>query len=125
MRKQFDRGTGFSPNYDVDNRAVNDGPTIVETRGYMTLRQQIERALAAGILQERWRREHFPPDIDIPDDFMPPDYAPDEQDLYAEYQLIIDGRTRAQARLEHAERLKAEEAEAEAQEPPAEAGGAA
>ena len=100
----------YAPNWEEDNRPTDFGPVLVETRVYMTLRQQIERALAAGVLQENWRRAHFPADFDVPDDYWPPDYAPEEQDIMAEYQYVVDGRTRTMARLERAQR-KAEEAE--------------
>lgn len=128
--RHFPIGTGYAPNYDIDNGAVNDGPEIVETRGYMTLKQQIDRALAAGVLHETWRREHFPPDFDVPDDYEPPAYAPDEQELLQEYQLMVDGRSRAMARLEAEQRRVESETESEpepvknpnppAEEPPGE-----
>ena len=105
--RHFPVGTLHGPNWDEEKgKDFSDRIPIVETRGYMTLRQQIERALAAGILYENWKREHFPADFDIPDDYEPPGYQAEEQDLYAEYQLIVDGRSRTMARLEQAQRKK-------------------
>ncbi len=103
-------GTLFAPNWE-DPVPGEPGDSIVETRGYMTLQQQIERALAAGILYEEWRKAHFPPDSSVPDDFEPEGYEPDEMDIMQEYQLLVDGRTRAMARIEQAERKAKEEAE--------------
>lgn len=115
--KHFPKGQFSAPNWDEDNGAVNDGPVLVETRGYMTLRQQVERALASGVLYEQWKREQFPPEVEVPEDFYPPGYSPDEMDLMMEHQLVVDGRKRAHARVENDERMKKEAAEKAAAEP--------
>ena len=106
--RQFPKEAVEAPNKAEKNQIVNDGPVLVETRGYMTLRQQIERALAAGVLHENWRREHFPADFDIPEDYWPQGYLEEEQDILAQYQFVVDGRTRAMARLEQAQKKEAE-----------------
>lgn len=92
-----------------DGRTFAEGPfeeSVVETAGYMTAQQQVQRLLAAGKLSDAWRKAHFPPDTDIPDDFVPPDYAPTELEILDEARMVVAGKTRAQARKEISEREK-------------------
>jgi hypothetical protein len=71
----------------------------------MTMKQQIDRIRAAGIVQGAWRRAHFPPDEAVPDDFVPPEYNPTEMDLIDEAKRVLNGKAAnaAQARKQKAE----------------------
>lgn len=108
-------GTYDSPN-DV---AMEDnfGPSVTDTLGAMTHKQQIDRIMAAGRQLENWRRAHFPPGTDVPDDFVPPGYNPDYMDLVDEARQIVNGKTRAAARVAVAEKKAAEAAEKAAEQP--------
>lgn len=93
-----------------------EGPfedSVVETAGYMSARQQIERLIAAGTINAAWKKAHFPPETDVPEDFVPPDYAPSELDIIDEARAVIAGKTRAQARKDAYEKAKLEETQDE------------
>lgn len=118
MRKYPTKGHGVTP------QSIGEGPfedAIVETAGYMTARQQIQRIQAAGVLLQDWRNSHYPPDGEIPDEFTPPGYAPEYFDIVEESRAIVAGKTAAAARIERAAKKAAEEAEPPVEpEPPAE-----
>ena len=106
MRKMYSSLPFYREN---DGRTFAEGPfeeSVVETAGYMSAQQQVERLLAAGTVHAAWKKAHFPPDTDVPDDFVPPDYAPTELEVIDEARLVVAGKTRAQARREIAEREK-------------------
>lgn len=75
-------------------------PSKTNRAGAMTKKQQIQRLMAQGKINRAWRNGMFPGDGDIPDDFVPPDYSPDEMAVLDEQRAIVAGKNAGEARIE-------------------------
>lgn len=91
------------------HQAKGFGDSETAIAGAMTMKQQIDRLRAAQIVQGNWRRAHFPPNTEIPDDFIPPEYGVDEMDAIVAARKVINGLALAQARQEAVDQRKAKE----------------
>lgn len=85
------------------------GPSEARTAGVMTMRQQIERLQAASFVQGEWKRAHFPGDVEVPDNFVPPAYNPSRLELLDEAKRVLNGKavSRAEARKQIDDKKKA------------------
>ena len=87
-------------------------PSKTNTAGAMTKKQQIRRLMAQGQVNAAWANSMFPSDETIPDDFIPPDYAPDAMSVLDEQRAILRGHNEGKARQIAAEKqLEREEAD--------------
>lgn len=81
----------------------NFGESKVEDRAWLSNKAQIDRLMAAGLMQQHWETAHFAEIAEVPDDYVPPNYAPTELEILAEARAILAGKTAAEARKAVAE----------------------
>ena len=73
-------------------------PSKTNRAGAMTKKQQIKRLMAQGQINAAWANGMFPGDGDIPDDFVPPDYQPDQMAVLDEARAVVKGHNEGAAR---------------------------
>ena len=88
-------------------------PSKTNTAGAMTKKQQVRRLMAQGAINKAWANGMFPSTDDVPDDFIPPDYAPDAMSILDEQRAVLRGHNEGKAKQiaaeKQANRLAADE----------------